>query len=339
MSSNSYVNLKIATCLVRYADDRLIDQRFLRDRVRTVGALHALLQRTSCANNGGQFARWFDEKMRRLHPGRTWETSDSNKWQKNLTGTVAMTNASVDLLQELFPDSRFYSTTGHTGPGRRTEVAYPDDSQQLLNEPGSARQLFEVGPGRLWAAIWTEAERIEGLWDIYPAGDTRWGTHVSFDDALGDLEMKLYSNFDCNVPISLEDLGRAIVLYRVHDMNSTLLGYQGCDPMEWGVRTFLCLRLALAAAPVDAFGIFRDVSDFFAGMEVDRLDRDERYRRAVECVWAQGQCCSAGELMEYAVNPFLRLAASSAVERWTTRYWTLAALTNAADRRCGKTGE
>ncbi|WP_219847351.1 hypothetical protein, partial [Burkholderia multivorans] len=25
---NSYVNLKIATCLVRYADDRLIDQRF-----------------------------------------------------------------------------------------------------------------------------------------------------------------------------------------------------------------------------------------------------------------------------------------------------------------------
>ncbi|MBU9284157.1 hypothetical protein KTD27_29110, partial [Burkholderia multivorans] len=29
MSSNSYVNLKIATCLVRYADDRLIDQRFL----------------------------------------------------------------------------------------------------------------------------------------------------------------------------------------------------------------------------------------------------------------------------------------------------------------------
>ncbi|WP_218669772.1 hypothetical protein, partial [Burkholderia cenocepacia] len=26
--SNSYVNLKIATCLVRYADDRLIDQRF-----------------------------------------------------------------------------------------------------------------------------------------------------------------------------------------------------------------------------------------------------------------------------------------------------------------------
>ncbi|WP_310672484.1 hypothetical protein, partial [Burkholderia multivorans] len=25
-----YVNLKIATCLVRYADDRLIDQRFPR---------------------------------------------------------------------------------------------------------------------------------------------------------------------------------------------------------------------------------------------------------------------------------------------------------------------
>ncbi|MDN7938970.1 hypothetical protein QZM76_11925, partial [Burkholderia multivorans] len=32
MSSNSYVNLKIATCLVRYADDRLIDQRFPKAR-------------------------------------------------------------------------------------------------------------------------------------------------------------------------------------------------------------------------------------------------------------------------------------------------------------------
>ncbi|WP_219847347.1 hypothetical protein, partial [Burkholderia multivorans] len=29
---NSYVNLKIATCLVRYADDRLIDQRFPKER-------------------------------------------------------------------------------------------------------------------------------------------------------------------------------------------------------------------------------------------------------------------------------------------------------------------
>ncbi|MBU9576737.1 hypothetical protein, partial [Burkholderia multivorans] len=35
MSSNSYVNLKIATCLVRYADDRLIDQRFPRAKNRT----------------------------------------------------------------------------------------------------------------------------------------------------------------------------------------------------------------------------------------------------------------------------------------------------------------
>ncbi|MDN7965772.1 hypothetical protein QZM92_27785, partial [Burkholderia multivorans] len=41
MSSNSYVNLKIATCLVRYADDRLIDQRFLR-ALRRPGARHAV---------------------------------------------------------------------------------------------------------------------------------------------------------------------------------------------------------------------------------------------------------------------------------------------------------
>ncbi|WP_122167623.1 DUF4329 domain-containing protein [Burkholderia stabilis] len=39
MSSNSYVNLKIATCLVRYADDRLIDQRFPNNPVHWVDAL------------------------------------------------------------------------------------------------------------------------------------------------------------------------------------------------------------------------------------------------------------------------------------------------------------
>ncbi|ONQ16902.1 hypothetical protein A8D97_05040 [Burkholderia cenocepacia] len=38
MSSNSYVNLKIATCLVRYADDRLIDQRFLSTDGLGIGA-------------------------------------------------------------------------------------------------------------------------------------------------------------------------------------------------------------------------------------------------------------------------------------------------------------
>ncbi|MBO1842900.1 hypothetical protein J4M92_36275, partial [Burkholderia contaminans] len=37
MSSNSYVNLKIATCLVRYADDRLIDQRFPKQRTNDCG--------------------------------------------------------------------------------------------------------------------------------------------------------------------------------------------------------------------------------------------------------------------------------------------------------------
>ncbi|MBU9573798.1 hypothetical protein, partial [Burkholderia multivorans] len=56
MSSNSYVNLKIATCLVRYADDRLIDQRFLSVPIVFVRALPALrisLRRRTCrARNG-----------------------------------------------------------------------------------------------------------------------------------------------------------------------------------------------------------------------------------------------------------------------------------------------
>ncbi|MDR8977862.1 hypothetical protein FEP66_01744 [Burkholderia multivorans] len=40
MSSNSYVNLKIATCLVRYADDRLIDQRFPNKAFASGSRLH-----------------------------------------------------------------------------------------------------------------------------------------------------------------------------------------------------------------------------------------------------------------------------------------------------------
>ncbi|MCQ4564568.1 hypothetical protein NOX31_37700, partial [Burkholderia contaminans] len=39
MSSNSYVNLKIATCLVRYADDRLIDQRFPNSTTSNIRAI------------------------------------------------------------------------------------------------------------------------------------------------------------------------------------------------------------------------------------------------------------------------------------------------------------
>ncbi|ONJ14231.1 hypothetical protein A8D95_13010 [Burkholderia cenocepacia] len=50
MSSNSYVNLKIATCLVRYADDRLIDQRFPNRLRKTRRAfLQALAFEPTCA--------------------------------------------------------------------------------------------------------------------------------------------------------------------------------------------------------------------------------------------------------------------------------------------------
>jgi hypothetical protein len=35
LSSNSFVNRKISTCLVRYADDSLIDQRFPRNTLGT----------------------------------------------------------------------------------------------------------------------------------------------------------------------------------------------------------------------------------------------------------------------------------------------------------------
>ncbi|WP_219845735.1 hypothetical protein, partial [Burkholderia multivorans] len=63
---NSYVNLKIATCLVRYADDRLIDQRFpsadarqsLSARTRTmsasISALHRVVQPSRHAQTRGE---------------------------------------------------------------------------------------------------------------------------------------------------------------------------------------------------------------------------------------------------------------------------------------------
>ncbi|WP_206389572.1 hypothetical protein, partial [Burkholderia multivorans] len=48
---NSYVNLKIATCLVRYADDRLIDQRFLSDRPSA--SSKATTKRNACSKVSG----------------------------------------------------------------------------------------------------------------------------------------------------------------------------------------------------------------------------------------------------------------------------------------------
>ncbi|WP_218669776.1 hypothetical protein, partial [Burkholderia cenocepacia] len=50
--SNSYVNLKIATCLVRYADDRLIDQRFPNVQNRSRYVLNRFRhQRRSISDN------------------------------------------------------------------------------------------------------------------------------------------------------------------------------------------------------------------------------------------------------------------------------------------------
>lgn len=99
------------------------DQARLRDRIRVVATLNELLMRVTTVENANQFARWFDGIMRKQHPLLPWETEQSGKWRKNFAGSVALNPESIEHLQELFPDNRYYSAVGLCGRKQETRVA------------------------------------------------------------------------------------------------------------------------------------------------------------------------------------------------------------------------
>jgi hypothetical protein len=191
------------------------DEQF-RDRIRTVATMHALAWRTGSVVNPNQFAQWFDRTMEKRHPLLSWATARSGKWAKNFAGDVTLTKGSVDHLQELFPDTRFYDSPDPER--RRQDVRFfhpPLTASSGWHQ--SAGDLFEFGPGRLWRALWESEDDPSALWGIYAGykDSVAWGAAERFEGVVADLEMKLWSNLRAGVPIEAEDLGRAIVLYRL----------------------------------------------------------------------------------------------------------------------------
>ncbi|MBS6361780.1 hypothetical protein [Burkholderia sp.] len=270
------------------------DERF-RDRIRTIATMHALAWRAESVRNANQFAQWFDRTMGERHPLVSWETARSGKWAKNFAGDATLTKASIDHLHELFPDARFYDPPDPERRRRDVELFYPPASGRHQ----SACDLFEFGPGYLWRALWGCKDDPSALWDIYAGCDdgVAWGEGEEFGTVVGDLEMKLWSNSRAGARIEAEDLGRAIVLYR--------LQWQAMyGDFQTAVSIHLLLWLALVEwSPwLQIVQIWDDLREYFMNREQANLVLYPEYRKFLEAVHGGDPEFFA---VAYASNPFL----------------------------------
>lgn len=263
------------------------------DQVRTVTTLYELFLRTGRVNNVNQFASWFDGTMRRLHPGRAWETAANNKWRKNFSGKAALTADSIDWLGELFPD---------------------------------AASLFHCGPGRLWEALWGSASSPCDLWNLC-ADDAPWGAEC-FDAALEALQIKVYCSLDFNDPLDEGDLGRAIVLKRLNEQFGVGTPEDGVE-----LYLCVKAALADSGIKYSDTGVFHEIADHLADRELCKVEADWIYRKAVKQRWAGGRRFGECGLWEYVENPFPRMAECAPSPHLAHRWWSLAALTHDNYRR------
>lgn len=266
----------------------------VRDRVRTVTTLNELFIRVVRVNNVNQFASWFDGAMRRLHPGRAWETAANNKWRKNCSGHVALTNDSIDWLGELFPD---------------------------------AGDLFDRGPGKLWKALWEPASSPCDLWNIYGVSDVPWGP-ARYADALEALQIKVYCSCDFDDPLDEEDLGRAIVLKRLNEQFGIGAPEDGVE-----LYLCVKAALADAGIKYGYIGVLHEIADHLADKERCLVEADWGYRKAVKQHWAGSQRFGERGLQEYVENPFLCMVQYAPSPHLARRWWSLAALTHDNYRR------
>lgn len=266
----------------------------LRDRVRTVAMLSELFIRTSSVNNVNQFASWFDGAMRRLHPGRAWETAANNKWRKNFSGGAALTAESIAWLGELFPDTS---------------------------------SLFKCGPGGLWQALWKPASSPGDLWGLYDVGDDPWGPEC-YSDALEALQIKVYCCCDFSEPLDEEDLGRAVVLTRLSEQFGMGTPEDGVELYLCVKAAFAEVGIKYAH-----IGVFREIADYLAHGELRKIEADWVYRKTVRQRWAGRQRFGERGVWEYVKNPFPRLAECAPSEHLARRWWSRAALTDANYQR------
>ncbi len=252
----------------------------VRDRVKTMATLRALYLRVTVVDNVNQFARWFDQRMRALHPGRAWESESRNKWRKNFCGDVSMTEESRSFLRELFPDGRFYVATAGSASGKGFEYADNGldegecDEVSLMSSPADC--LYRFGPGRLWSALWDGESGSNQLWQLYHATGAyaeSWGDAGKIDALLEVLRQKLddAERFDPNA-VQLEDLGRAVVIYRqmlrdeLPDVSLAIESYVTVHRALLACRC--CLRL---------LNVYDDVRKFITHMESERIASNPRY--------------------------------------------------------------
>lgn len=256
----------------------------VRDRVKTMAMLRALYLRVTVVDNVNQFSRWFDQRMRALHPGRAWESESRNKWRKNFRGDVSMAEESRSFLRELFPDGRFYVATTRSDAGKGVEYADTGMEQgewgevSLMTSPADC--LFRFGPGRLWSAIWDGESGSDQLWQLYPAtgayGES-WGDARKIDALLEVLGQKL-TNAERRDPnaVQLADLGRAVVMYRrllrdeLHDV---------CAAIE----SYVIVHRALMAcqSSLRLLSVYEDIRRYFTHMERERIASNPRYVEAL----------------------------------------------------------
>lgn len=258
----------------------------VRDRARTVATLYELFVRTSCVNNVNQFASWFDGAMRRLHPGRAWETAANNKWRKNFSGESALTADSINWLGELFPN---------------------------------AASLFNCGSGNLWQALWRPASSPDDLWSIYDVGDVPWGREC-YSDAVETLQIKVFCSLDSNEFLDEEDLGRVVVLKRLNEQFGIGTPEDGVDLYLCMKAAFANIGGWWASA-----GVFHEIADHLADRERCKVETDWVYRKAVKQRWARGRGLGERGLFEYLDNPFLRMAECAPSPDLADRWWSLVA--------------
>ncbi|HEM8495980.1 hypothetical protein DN523_17210 [Burkholderia multivorans] len=280
----------------------------MRDRIRVVATLNELLTRVATVENANQFARWFDGIMRKQRPLLPWETEESGKWRKNFAGNVALNPESIEHLQELFPDGRYYSAVGLCGREQETRVAYPVSRGSA---PMRVRELYDAGPGRLWEALWAHSEALSKLWEVYPP-NSLWGPSERFTDVLAELSMKLWSGSRCGVEIEFEDLGRAIVLYRLE-----LAGIAGSP--DDGVDAYLLVRLAMAelSPTLRCLGVWDDLASYIIDMEHDRIRLHPQYAAIIETRYSTGH---PFDVYAYVENPFLAMLGMVQGEPSLTRH-------------------
>jgi hypothetical protein len=220
----------------------------------------------------------------------------------------------------LFPDQRYYAAPFSERKYRTTSAysAVTNFSEDWSRQ--GPRSLYLEGPSQLWLALWGKHDSMEALGRLYATEEVLWRHGSIFTDELARFEADLNRHVDSCESLSLADLRRAVVLYRL-DKRYAL------GTPEDKVRAYLCVRTALADSSIDlqVLQVYSEISDLLLYEQLDRLDCDSDYFYAVQDGWAGGTLAD-GDMFDYAYEPFECLAHRAAA-RQSARYASLSSLT------------